>query len=232
MKKMLAIFLALCLCFTTVACSSEGKNHTLEDTINESSDKPLEVNLTVWAIESAQITDYATNGQTLWMEELTNTEITWNAVPAQGWYSAFQALVMSGEVVDIYLYPFDTMEAEMLGTQMNYIIPLENLLTPENTPNICAILDASPGLKEKITAPDGHIYTLFANDVYELSAYTQKLWVNRQFLEKYEVETGNGMPSTTAEFEEMLVYFNTHDMNSDGIQNEVPYIGQSGVDGL
>lgn len=233
MKKTLAILLALCLCFATVACSSES-NNTLEITVNEGSEtnKAPATNLTVWAIESSQISDYATNGQTLWMEELTNTAITWNAVPAQGWYSAFQASVMGGEAVDIYLYPFDTMEAEMLGTQMNYIIPLEDLITPENTPNICAILDANPGLKETITAPDGHIYTLFANDVYELSAYTQKLWVNRQFLEKYEEETGKDMPSTTAEFEDMLIFFNTHDMNSDGIQNEVPYVGQSGVDGM
>ncbi|MBR5564694.1 MAG: extracellular solute-binding protein [Roseburia sp.] len=186
----------------------------------------------MWAIESSQITDYSTNAQSLWMEEQTGVAVNYLAVPAQGWYNAFQASVMGNEEVDIYLYPFDTMEAEMLGSQMDYIIPLEDLITPENTPNIYSILEKNPQLKELITAPDGHIYTLFENDVYQLSAYTQKLWVNRQFLEKYTDETGNQLPATTEEFEQMLVYFNTHDMNGDGLQNELPYTGMLGVEGI
>jgi len=166
------------------------------------------------------------------MEEQTGISVNWKPVPSTGWYSAFQASVMGGEDVDIYLYPFDTMETEMLGIDMQYIVPLDSLITPENTPNICAILDSNPGLKQLITASDGHIYTLFANDVYAVDAYKQKMWVNRHFLEAYTAATGHGMPETTAQFEEMLVYFNTHDMNGDGVQNEIPYIGVSGVDGM
>lgn len=236
MKKLFAFLLALCLCFTTTACGASGDS-TPESTVPSASPDPTAptdsgASLNVWAIESAAITDYATNAQTLWMEQQTGTHINWLAVPSTGWYSAFQASVMAGEAVDIYLYPFDTMEAEMLGTQMGCIIPLEDLITPENTPNICSILDQNPHLWDLITAPDGHIYTLFANDVYQLNAYTQKLWVNRQFLERYTAETGFGLPETTEEFRQMLLYFNTHDMNADGIQNEVPYIGVSGVDGM
>lgn len=236
MKKLLAILLALCLCLTTAACGVSGDS--TPETTNPESTTPSTVSteetpaLSVWAIESAAITDYDTNGQTLWMEEQTGIHVNWLAVPSSGWYSAFQASVMAGEAVDIYLYPFDTMEAEMLGTQMGYIIPLEDLITPENTPNIWAILEANPELRELITAPDGHIYTLFANDVYELSAYTQKLWVNRLFLEKYTQETDCDLPQTTGEFGQMLLYFNTHDMNGNGVQDEVPYIGVSGVDGM
>ena len=231
MKKLFALILALCLCFTVAACANGA---SLDDTVNtQPTENGVEApTLNVWAIESSVITDYATNAQSLWMEEQTGVSVNWMAVPQNGWYSAFQASVMGGEEVDVYIYPFDTMELEMLGTQMQYVLPLEDLLTPELTPNICAILDANPGLKEQITAPDGHIYSLFANDVYVQDAYTQKLWVNRLFLEKYSAETGKGLPETTAEFEEMLVYFNTHDMNGNGQQDEVPYIGVSGVDGM
>lgn len=235
MKKLVALMLVLCLCFTATACGTPGNtDSTTPDstTPTGSETESSKIALNVWAIESAAVTDYATNGQSQWMEEQTGTKINWMAVPSSGWYSAFQASVMAGEEVDIYLYPFDTMETEMLGSDMQYIIPLEELITPENTPNIYAILEADPALKELITAPDGHIYTLFANDVYEMNAYTQKLWVNRAFLEKYTAETGNELPATTEQFEEMLVYFNTHDMNGDGTQNEIPYIGQAGVEGV
>ena len=223
MKKLIALLLALCLCLGLVACGGEG---------NKDDAPQSDVTLNVWAIENSAVTDYATNGQSVWMQEQTGINVNWMAVPAQGWYNAFQASVMGEEAVDIYLYPFDTMETEMLGNDMSYIIPLEDLITKENTPNIWAILEANPSLKAQITTPSGHIYTLFANDVYQLNAYTQKLWVNRYFLEKYTAETGKGLPQTTAEFEAMLVYFNTHDMNGDGQQNEIPYIGVDGVDGM
>lgn len=233
MKRTFALILALCLCFTAVACAPVESTTPSAPVFTEETTTPIEtVTLNVWAIESPAITDYETNGQSAWMNQETGININWMAVPQNGWYSAFQASVMGGEEVHIYCYPFDTMEAEMLGNQMNYILPLEDLITPENTPNIWAILEENPDLRSIITAPDGHIYTLFANDVYNLTAYTQKLWINRSFLEKYTAETGKGIPETTAEFEEMLVYFNTHDMNGNGVQDEIPYIGQAGVDGM
>lgn len=220
MKKFLTMILALCLLLTAVGCSKGNDPITTAD-----------ADFRVWCIESALLTDYATNGQSKWMEEKTGIKIDYVGVPAHGWFNAFQSSVMSGEDIDVYLYEFGTMEATMLGTEMQYIIPLEDYITPENTPNIHAILTANPQLKEAITAPDGHIYTLFANDVYNEYAYTQKLWVNKQFFEKYSAETGKKLPETTAEFEEMLVYFNTHDLNGNGKQDEIPYIGNSGVDG-
>lgn len=188
--------------------------------------------LTVWAIESSMITDYQTNGQSIWMEQETGIPVTWISTPKNGWYQAFQASVMSGEEVDIYLYDFDTSEATMLGMDMNFIIPLEDYITAENTPNIHAILEADPELRSHITAPDGHIYTLFTNNAYDLAGYKQKLWVNRYFLEKYTAETGVGMPETTDELEKMLVYFANNDMNGDGELNEIPFIGRNGVDGM
>ena len=245
MKKFFALILVLCTCFTAVACSTSDSTDTTAGThlADEPSSSPVpestadsapggNTSLNVWAIESPYVTDYETNAQSLWMESETGVKINWMAVPQSGWYSAFQASVMADEDVHIYCYPFDTMEAEMLGSEMKCIIPLEDLISPENTPNIWAILEAEPELKSLITAPDGHIYTLFTNDVYNTAAYTQKLWINRYFLEKYTAETGKGIPETTVEFQEMLVYFNTHDMNGNGVQDEIPYMGQSGVEGM
>ena len=227
-KRTLAILLAIFLLAATTGCSTGSESPV---TTSGDSSTSASTPLNVWAIESPSITDYETNAQSVWMEDQTGVEINWLAVPQHGWYDAFKSSVMSGEKVDIYLYPFSTSEVEVLAG-MSYLTPLEDLINEENTPNLAAILEANPELKQLITAPDGHIYTLFSNNVYNQTAYTQKLWVNRAFLETYIAETDADMPETTAEFKEMLVYFNTHDMNKNGQQDEIAYMGQSGVEGL
>ena len=214
MKRVLALVLSLFLVFGMTCAYAESES------------------LTVWAIESSHITDYSTNGQSVWMQEETGIDIEWISTPKNGWYHAFQASVMNNEDIDIYLYDFDASEASMLGSDMEYIIPLEEYITPEITPNIYAILEANPGLRELITAPDGHIYTLFTSNAYNAYAYKQKLWVNRYFFEKYSRETGCDLPQTTEELEAMLVYFAENDMNEDGEINEIPFIGINGVDGM
>ncbi len=216
-KKILAGLLTLGL---LVGCTACTKEKSVEQTTA----------LNVWAIQSAQVTDYATNAQSLWMKEKTGVDVNWLAVPQEGWYSSFQSSVMADEKVDVYLYHFDSMEASMLGEDMQVIIPLEELITPENTPNICAILEANPQIKKAITSPSGHIYTLFQT-AYDVSAYKQKMWCNKDWLAQYTQATGNGMPQTTAEFKEMLQYFKANDMNGNGKADEVAFCGVDGVDG-
>ena len=183
MKKLLALVLALCLCFTTAACAPAADTSAAAGSASAAGTETAALN--VWAIESAAITDYATNGQSRWMEQQTGVSVNWMAVPAQGWYSAFQASVMAEEDVDVYLYPFDTMEAEMLGSQMGCIIPLEDLITPENTPNLWAMLQEDKPLKrtsccllvdkEEIgsVGATGMQAHFFENVVAELIALTQ-----------------------------------------------------------
>ena len=131
MKKIFAIILALCLCFSAAACAPAESTPSSAPASSGDPTTPVEtVTLNVWAIESPSISDYESNGQSVWMNQETGINVNWMAVPQNGWYSAFQASVMGGEDVHIYCYPFDTMETEMLGTQMNYILPLEDLITP------------------------------------------------------------------------------------------------------
>lgn len=215
MKRLVTLLLVVILLLTCVLSNAEENER-----------------LTVWAVESSMISDYSTNGQSAWMEEQTGIQIDWVSTPKNGWYQAFQASVMNGDDIDIYLYEFDTSEATMLGCDMNYLLPLEDYITPEITPNICAILEANPEIRELITAPDGHIYTLFTHGAYDTAAYKNKMWVNRFFFDKYQQETGNGLPQTTKEFEAMLIYFKENDMNGDGELNEIPFIGNNGTDGM
>lgn len=186
--------------------------------------------LTVWAILSSSIEDYSTNYQSEWYEEYSGVTVHWVNVPAQGWADAFQKSVMDGEFPDIYLYEFDTSEV-LICSEYGAIIPLNNLID-ENCPNIKRWFNENEGLKDIITSEDGNIYTLFSKN-YNRAAYTQKLWVNKNWLAEYEFATGNGMPKTTEEFKQMLKYFKNNDMNGNGdISDEIPYMGYSGLDGM
>lgn len=188
------------------------------------------VELTVWAILSSEIDDYSTNFQSEWYEEYSGVKIKWINVPVHGWADAFQLSVMNGDYPDIYLYDFDSSEVDICA-EYGAIIPLGDLIE-ENCPNISSCLEAAPDVKKSITALDGNIYTLFVES-YNMDAYTQKLWVNREWLGQYRDSTGAGMPETVEEFENMLVYFRDHDMNGNGdVSDEIPYMGCSGVEGI
>lgn len=219
-KKLLAIFITIILMLTLITgCKKENLKITDET-----------VELTVWAIASNECSDYSTNKQSEWYYNQTNVKINWITVPAQGWADSFQRSVMSGEWPDIYLYDFSTEEVQAC-VEYGAIIPLNNLIE-ENCPNIKSWIDGDKKLKEIITSPDGNIYTLFA-DSYNIDEYRQKLWVNKEWLSDYTDKTGNTLPTTTSEFEEMLKFFKENDMNNNGDKtDEIPYLGVNGRDGM
>ncbi len=220
MKRILAVILSLVMCITISGCTSKENDLSLGENKE----------LTVWAILSSDCTDYATNYQSQWYEEQTGVKINWVTVPQQGWADAFQRSIMNGEWPDIYLYNFDTTEV-VACVDFGALIPLNDLIT-ENAPNIRKALENDSELKDLITAPDGNIYTLYSKS-YNDYAYTQKLWVNTEWLKKYTAATGNNTPKTLDDFEKMLIYFRDNDMNENGDNNdEIPYLGANGLDGF
>ncbi len=237
MKRIISFLLTAALCISLLTSMAGCQNRDVESLSNATVspagvfpivDEPVE--LTVWAILSSAVDDYNTNYQSEWYEEYSGVKIHWINVPAQGWADSFKTSVMGGDYPDIYLYAFSTSEIQACA-QIGAIIPLNSLIE-EHCPNIKKILDENPDIKENITSTDGNIYTLFTES-YNVNAYTQKLWVNKSWLESYTAATGAGMPKTTGEFEKMLTYFKDHDMNDNGDStDEIPYLGTNGLDGM
>ncbi len=234
-KKTISILLVLIMLLCFAACKDEPDTTVPNDGVIYSSagvfpivEEPVE--LTVWAILSSDITDYSTNYQSQWYEEYSGVKINWINVPSSGWADAFQNSVMSGQYPDIYLYDFATNEVEICA-EYGAVIPLNDLIK-EHCPNVKAILDKNQELKKSLTAKDGNIYTLFTES-YDISAYKQKLWVNADWLHQYTEATGKGIPETTEEFKELLLFFKNNDMNGNGDNtDEIPFMGVNGVDGM
>lgn len=223
MKKKIALFVLAVMLFCVSACGKQ----TNDADVSNTADMP---NLKVWCIQSSITSDYATNTQSMWMEEKTGIQIDYIDVPQSGWSDSFKNYVMSGETADIYLYDFDTTEVSAL-VEMGGIIPLEDLIS-EYAPNIRAFLEENKELAEQLKAPDGHIYALLGKTYNQLE-YSQKVYVNRDWLKQYEESTGKGLPETTDDLYEMLLYFKNNDMNGNGDSNdEIPMLGVSGVDAV
>lgn len=102
------------------------------------------------------------------------------------------------------------------GVEQGVFIPLEDIYA-EYCPNISAILDL-PGVREKMTAPDGHIYTIpyvCGDTTVGYSPY-----INTRWLENVGME----MPTTTDEFEAVLKAFKEQDANGNGdATDEIPF---------
>ena len=94
------------------------------------------------------------------------------------------------------------------GVNQGVFIPLEDYFE-KYCPNISAILDL-PGVREKMTAPDGHIYTIpyvCADTTVSYSPYINTKWLEN---------VGMSMPTTTDEFEAVLKAFKEQDANGNG----------------
>lgn len=102
------------------------------------------------------------------------------------------------------------------GVQQGTFIPLEDLIK-EYAPNIEAILNL-PGVREKMTAPDGHIYTIPYATGDTTIGFSP--WINTKWL----ANVGMEMPKTTEEFEAVLKAFKEKDANGNGNANdEIPF---------
>lgn len=181
------------------------------------------VTLKVWAGGASTVTDMATNKMTLWYEKQTGVQIEWTHVPSEV-ETKLNLSLASGEYPDIYFCGFTSAQT-MLNASAGIFLPLNDLIENEST-YYKAILEADPAMKQNLTAPDGNIYTFYRTDAGVHMMCQNKMFVYQPWLDQYTEATGKGMPATTDEFEEMLIFFRDNDMNGNGdVADEVPLMG-------
>ena len=186
--------------------------------------------LTVWSPQLATFEDFETSDENVYIEKLMNVDVTWIAANSSEMKEKFNLALADPNRPDIFLNNISNDEI-MLYAEDGVVIPLEDLID-NHTVALKKLLDENPSVREQLTAPDGHIYQL-PNYMYLAHESTPKMWVYKPYLEAYTAATGKGKPNTTAEFKEMLIYFRDHDMNGNGVQDEIPLTGtyHYGTDG-
>ncbi|SFT21288.1 extracellular solute-binding protein [Paenibacillus sp. BC26] len=160
------------------------------------------------------------NEYTKLVEEKFNVKIKWDVAPTDALVDRRQLLLASGDYPEVFLEAKFTTGDLMTYGKQGVLIPLNDLID-KYAPNLKAMMEKKPYLKEAMTAPDGNIYGIARlNECYHCT-HAQKFWMNKAWLDKL----GLAVPTTTDELYTALKAFKTQDPNGNGKADEIPLTG-------
>jgi len=126
------------------------------------------------------------------LEKETNVHIEWENIPDTDYQTKKNLLLASGDLPDaFYNSGFSDLDIVNYG-EGGTIIPLEDLID-EHAPNLKKILEKRPEIKQLMTAPDGHIYSLPRAEEMGLGAVPFFVSINKTWLDNLGLE----IPQTT-----------------------------------
>lgn len=164
--------------------------------------------------------DSSATGEFYMMDPLkkqTNVDVKLKLFPYETATERLNLDLNSGDYADV-IGGWTLSDSSILtyGVKQGVFIPLEKYFE-KYCPNISAMLEL-PGVREKMTAPDGHIYTI--PYVTDDTTVGYSPYINGQWLKN----VGMSMPKTTDEFEKVLLAFKEKDANGNGNpSDEIPF---------
>lgn len=166
------------------------------------------------------VDDSSASGEFYMMDEFkkqTNVDVQLNLFPYETATERLNLDLNSGDYSDV-IGGWTLSDSMILtyGVNQGVFIPLEEYYE-KYCPKITEILNL-PGVREEMTAPDGHIYTIpyVCDDV----TVNYSPYINGRWLET----VGMDMPATTDEFADVLRAFKAQDANGNGdATDEIPF---------
>jgi putative aldouronate transport system substrate-binding protein len=158
------------------------------------------------------------------IEKRTGVEIEWDVAAGEQYNQSMPARLGSGKnLPDMLSLPegWDPVRAGEEGL----VVPLNDHINEENTPNIVRYFEEFPEIRKLLTAPDGNIYA-FSSDVTD-SGYSDPgyvIIVREDWLRKLDLEE----PETLDDWYKVLKAFKTQDPNGNGEADEIPLLGSGG----
>ena len=209
------------------AASSEASSAAEDDSIfNAPGELPIvkePLTLSIFAPGNGEYS-WTDNDQTKLLEEMTGIHLEWNiAASSDNVRDKISTMFASGTMTDIILSGvgasnrYDKASEAMFGAQ-GLILSLEQYIDTVSV-GYKTVLDEMDGMREYITTPDGHIYSLPNVDGSLHVQYNMKLWLNTTWLDNLGLE----IPTTTDEFYEVMKSFKEQDANCNGdATDEIP----------
>ncbi len=165
-----------------------------------------------------EIDNIAVDFSNMWfyrqIEEQTGVHVDFTEVKDSEWSSSVSLAFAKGKMPDMILR--GSLDVEEYGVTRHLLVPLDEYMERGFLPNYTARMDQA-GLREQLTASDGHIYQLgflISQDVNTNGHF----FINRTWLERL----GLPVPSTVEELTETLRRFRQEDCNGNGIRDEIP----------
>lgn len=159
--------------------------------------------------------------------EVTNVNIDWEIIPNGTWADKKGLILARTELPDVIISPKKgiTDDEYLNMVSAGQLVAIDEYF--DYAPNFSKILENSPGLRESITADDGHIYSFpyFVGTGETYNCMTDKVtYINQKWLDALNLE----MPKTTEDLKNVLVAFKENDPNGNGIADEISLTATGG----
>ena len=208
MKRRALILLLLAAALVLGSCSGPAPEQP-------SAAKPVSLTALQYEIENM-----AVDFNNLWffrqIEEQTGVHVTFSDVKDSEWTSAVSMTFAKGTGTLPDLILRGSLDVEEYGVSRHQLIALDEYMDRGLLSNYTARLEES-GLKNQLTASDGHIYEL--GFLISQGVNTNgHFFINRDWLSTLSLK----IPETVEELTEVLRHFRNDDPNRNGQQDEIP----------
>lgn len=151
------------------------------------------------------------------LEAETNVHIEWEEVPSNAVKEKVNLVFASNDLPDFF--GNCVTDADLMKYGGSSLIELDKLID-KNAPNLKKLFTTDPALKNFITLPNGHIYSMPYKDAGITANYNpDNVFMNKVWLDKL----GLKVPTTTDEFYNVLKAFKEKDPNGNGKADEIPF---------
>ena len=240
-RKILAVFLALCMSMSLVACNGGGTSSSGSSTESgaEASGTTAEtpenfnaeglpivnepITVDTW-IEGGTDIDWTNNGFVNTVAEESGIQMEITAVSGADSVTQRNLRLASGNFPDVFMLDWTSImtftDIMQYGVQEQILAPIDQYIEPYSE-NMGRILEEHPDFADAITATDGHIYGFPRfSECYHCLAYP-KFYIRQDWLDALNLE----MPTTTDELKDVLTAFVTQDPNGNGQADEIGLLG-------
>lgn len=199
----------ICLLLAAMMLTGCGKKQDGEET------KASPVSLTALQYEIDNIAmDFSSMAFFRRIEEQTGVHVDFNEVKDSVWNSSVDLAFSRGKMPDLILR--GSLDVEEYGVTRHLLVPLDEYMDKGLLPNYTRRMDEA-GLREQMTASDGHIYSL--GFLISQGVNTNgHFFINKTWLDKLGLE----VPKTLEELTETLTKFRNSDPNGNGQRDEIP----------
>ena len=199
-----------------IAVTAGGTFPIVEEPITMSAFASLNANVDTLNIER--------NLQTQFIAEKTGIRLDFVEVPSAQATEKLNVMMASADYTELIFRSFPK-SSELLYGQQGVLVALNDLID-EYGVETQKMWATREHVRLNQIQSDGNIYGMAASNECFHCFYSQKMWVNMEWMETLGLDT----PTTPEEFRDVLMAFKTQDPNGNGIADEIPLSG-SYVDG-
>lgn len=148
------------------------------------------------------------------IEQQTGVHVDFKEVKDSEWSSSVGLAFAKGQMPDMILR--GSLDVEEYGVTRHLLVPLDEYIDRGFLPNYAKRMEQA-GLREQLTASDGHIYQLgflISQDVNTNGHF----FINSAWLDRLHLS----VPETVDQLTEVLRHFRSDDPNGNGLQDELP----------